>query len=82
MANPEITESDLRAQVSNLLEESRKPRASEERNLKQAVASFVGSSTFATPKSSTFSTASSPGSRTMSRFAGFTSRCTTPALWA
>lgn len=43
MANPEITESDLRAQVSNLLEESRKPRAAEEHNFKQAVASFVGS---------------------------------------
>jgi hypothetical protein len=43
MADQEITESSLNARISRLLEESRKPRASEERNLKQAVASFVGS---------------------------------------
>jgi hypothetical protein len=43
MANPEITDSDLRVRISKLLEESRTPRTAEERNVRRAVASFVGS---------------------------------------
>jgi hypothetical protein len=43
MAHQEITDSDLSERVNKLLEESRPPRASEERNLREAVASFVGS---------------------------------------
>jgi len=45
MAHQENTGSDLRARISRLLEDSRKPRAVEERNVREAVASFVGSAT-------------------------------------
>lgn len=43
MAHQENTASDLRARISKLLEESRKPRASEVPSVREAVASFVGS---------------------------------------
>jgi hypothetical protein len=43
MGSQETPESGLSAQISKLLEESRTPRATEERSYKKAVASFVGS---------------------------------------
>ena len=43
MAHQETSDSDLRVRISKLLEESRKPPASKERNVREAVASFVGS---------------------------------------
>ncbi len=43
MAHREISGSDLRTRISKLLEESRNPPASKERNVREAVASFVGS---------------------------------------
>ncbi len=50
MGHQEITESELRARISKLLEELRKPHALEEPDIREAVASFVGSAETMAPE--------------------------------
>jgi hypothetical protein len=50
MGHQEITESELRARISKLLEDLRKPHALEEPDIREAVASFVGSAETMAPE--------------------------------